>query len=70
MPAGLFARHDDELHAEFRHIRHALEVVCGSLRDAEQATVQSRQITALAAVHRLLRVQAPPPDDSRQLLLF
>jgi len=65
-----FDRHDDELHAEFRHIRHALDVVCGSLRSADQATVQSRQITALAAAHRLLRARTPPTDDSRQLPLF
>jgi hypothetical protein len=65
-----FDHHDDELHAEFRHIRNALEVVGGSLRSAENVTVQARQIETLASVHRLLRTQAPPPSDPRQLPLF
>jgi hypothetical protein len=65
-----FDRHDDELHAEFRHLRNALDAVYGSLRFAEKATVQSRQIAALASVHRLLRSRIPPPDNPAQMPLF
>jgi hypothetical protein len=35
-----------------------------------EAVVQARQIDALARVHHLLRAQAPPPSDPRQLALF
>lgn len=65
-----FDRHDDELHAEFRHIRNALDAVLGSLRCAEKTAVQSRQIAALASVHRLLRTKIPPMDDPTQMPLF
>lgn len=66
-----FAHHGDDLHDELKHIRNALEGVTGSLRYAEsEATVQARQIDALARVHQMLRAQAPPPSDPRQLALF
>ena len=64
-----FDRHDEELHAELRHVRNALDAVIGSLRFAEKAQVQSRQIAALASVHRLLRTRIPP-DDPKQMPLF
>jgi hypothetical protein len=65
-----FDRHGDELYGEFKHVRNALEVVCGSLRFAERAALQSRQIAALASVHRLLRTPAPPTHDPNQMSLF
>jgi hypothetical protein len=66
-----FAHHGEELHDELKHIRNALEAVAGSLRFAEsEAAVHARKIDALARVHRLLRAQAPPPSDPRQLALF
>ena len=64
-----FDCHEDELHAEFRHVRNALDAVLGSLRFAEKAAVQSRQIAALASVHRLLRTRIPP-EDPAQMPLF
>jgi hypothetical protein len=51
-------------------LRNALDVVCGSLRFAEKVAVQARQIETLASVHRMLRTQAPPPSDPRQMALF
>ncbi len=65
-----FDRHGDELDGELKHIRNALDQVCGSLRFAEKASLQSRQIETLAAVHRLLRAQAPATSDPRQMGLF
>jgi hypothetical protein len=63
-------RHGDELHGELKHVRNALDVVCGSLRFAERALVQSRQIDAMAQVHRFLRATAPAPSDPNQTTLF
>ena len=67
-----FDRHGDELYGEFKHIRNALDALCGSLRFAEKASVQSRQIEALAAAHRFLRAAQPGPSDPdpAQLPLF
>jgi len=65
-----FDRHGDELCDEFSHLRNALEVVCGSLRFAEKAVVQSRQITAIASVYRLLRTPAVSRQDPDQMPLF
>jgi hypothetical protein len=65
-----FDRHGDELYPELKHIRNALDQVCGSLRFAETASLQSRQIEALASVHRMLRAQAPAPPDPHQMGLF
>ena len=67
-----FERHGDDLDREFKHIRHALDGLCGSLRFAEKASAQSRQIAALATVHRFLRAArpAPSPSDPAQLPLF
>ena len=61
---------DHTLYDELKHIRNALDVVCGSLRFAEKVAVQARQIETLASVHRMLRTQAPPASDPRQLALF
>jgi hypothetical protein len=47
-----------------------LDAACGSLRFAEKATVQSRQIAALASVHRLLHTKIPSPEDPAQMPLF
>jgi hypothetical protein len=66
-----FAHHGDELYAEFQHIRNAVELAGSSLRFAENIEVaHARRIDALAALHRMLRAQAPPPTDPRQLALF
>jgi len=67
-----FERHGDELYVEFKHLRNALEVLCGSLRFAEKASAQSRQIEALAAAHRFLRAAQPGPSepDPAQMPLF
>ena len=65
-----FDRHGDELDAELKHIGHALDLVVGSLRFADKAQAHSRQIEAIAQVHRFLRAQAPPPSDPNQLALF
>lgn len=63
-------RHGDELYGELKHIRNALEQVCGSLHFAEKARELSCQIETLAAAHRMLRAQAPTPSDPRQMALF
>lgn len=63
-------RHGDELCGELLHIRHALDIVRGSLRFADKAAVQSRQIEAMAQVHRFLRANAPAPSDPNQMALF
>lgn len=65
-----FDRHGDELYGELKHVRNALEAVCGSLRFAEKAAGQSRQIAAIASVHRLLRTPAPSQHDPNQMPLF
>jgi hypothetical protein len=65
-----FDRHGDDLYGELKHIRNALDVVCGTLRFAEKASAQARQIETLAAAHRLLRAQVPSPSDPRQMALF
>lgn len=63
-------RHGDELDGELKHLRNALDVVVGSLRLAEKTVAQSRQIAALAQVHRCLRANAPAPSDPNQMALF
>lgn len=63
-------RHGDDLYVEFKHIRNALDQVCGVLRFAEKAQVQSRQIEAMAQVHRMLHSRPPPPSDPAQMALF
>lgn len=66
-----FAHHGDELHDELKHLRNAIELVTGALRFAEDdRAAHARQIDVLARAHRLLRAQAPPPSDPRQLALF
>lgn len=63
-------RHGDELHRELKHLRNALDVVVCSLRFADKAVVQARQIEALAQAHRFLRTKPPAPSDPNQLALF
>ncbi|WP_404421601.1 hypothetical protein [Nibricoccus sp. IMCC34717] len=65
------AHREDELHRELRHVANAISLAIGALQFAETtATAQAKEVEALAQVHRLLRVQAPPATDSRQMTLF
>jgi hypothetical protein len=66
-----FQRQGGELDSELRHIAGAMELARGALHFAPtEATARGRQVEALAQVHRLLRVQAAPEPDPRQMALF
>ena len=64
--------HGDELDAEFKHVRNALDHVLASVRFAERVQRDARQIELLAATHRLLHAQRANrvTGDNRQLSLF
>jgi hypothetical protein len=67
-----FDRHGDELYAELKHIRNALDQVLASARFAERVQRQARHLDLLVSTHRLIETRhahrAVTPSD--QLTLF
>jgi len=67
-----FQHHGDELDAELKHVRNALDQVLASVRFAERVQRDARNIDLLAATHRLLHARRANrvTGDDRQLSLF
>lgn len=68
-----FEHHGDQLYAQLKHIRNALERVLADAALTNQIRRDSRHVELLAATHRLLhasRERRTGPKDSRQLTLF
>ena len=49
-----FARHGDELYAELKHIRNALDQLLASARFAERVQRHARHLDLLVSTHRLI----------------
>lgn len=68
-----FQRWGDELYAELKHIRNALDQVLASARFAARVQRHAQHIDLLVATHRLLHAQRSQRDahpDAQQLPLF
>lgn len=68
-----FGHHGDELYAELKHIRNALDHVLANATLADRVRHDARHVEILAATHQLLHAQRerrPPSTDARQLSLF
>lgn len=68
-----FGHHGDELYAELKHIRNALDQVLANATLADNVRHDGRHVEILAATHQLLHAQRerrPPSTDARQLSLF
>ena len=66
-----FEHHGDELYADLKHIRNALDHVLASPTLADSVRRDGRHVEILAATHRLLHAQRERrPPDARQLTLF
>lgn len=67
-----FHHHGDELDAELKHVRNALDQVLASVRFAERVQRDARNIDLLAATHRLLHARRANrvTGVDRQLSLF
>jgi hypothetical protein len=67
-----FRHHGDELYAELKHLRNALDQILASPALAATMRRDAHQIETLSAAHRLLRPTSPrsPRTDPRQLPLF
>lgn len=67
-----FQHRGDELYAELKHIRNALDLILGSATFASEVQLNARHIELLAATHRLLHAQRARRaiPDAGQLSLF
>jgi len=67
-----FQHHGDELDAELKHIRNALDQILASPSLALTVERDAHHLALLAAAHRLLHAQRGQrkPADDRQLSLF
>lgn len=67
-----FDRHGDDLYAELKHIRNALDQLFASARFAARVQRDARQLDLLVSTHRLLARRPTDPRDhaSDQLTLF
>lgn len=67
-----FEHHGDELYAELKHIRNALDQLLASARFAARVQCHARQLDLLVSTHRLLerRPSGPPDHATNQLTLF
>lgn len=67
-----FRHHGDELDAELKHLRNALDLILASPALAATVRRDAQQLETLTAAHRLLRPSSPRPrrTDTHQLTLF
>ncbi len=67
-----FRHRSDELYAELKHIRNALDRILASASFASEVQLHARHIELLAATHRLLHAQRArrANPDAGQLSLF
>jgi len=67
-----FQYRSDELYAELKHIRNALDRILGSVGSLSEVQLHARHIELLAATHRLLHAQRKRPvtPDAGQMSLF
>jgi hypothetical protein len=67
-----FQHRSDELYAELKHIRNALDRILGSIGAASEVQLHARHIELLATLHRLLHAHRPRRvvSDNGQLSLF
>lgn len=70
-----FQHHGDELYAELKHIRNALDLVFASVRFAASAPADTRYLEVLVHTHRLLHVKisrrsSVADEHAGQLTLF
>jgi hypothetical protein len=67
-----FDRHGDELYAEFKHIRNAIDQLLASARFAERIQRHARHLDLLVSTHRLIehRLTERKTSAPNQLTLF
>ena len=67
-----FQHRSDQLYAELKHIRNALDRILGSVSVLSEVQRHARHIELLATTHRLLHAHRPcrVVSDNRQLPLF
>lgn len=67
-----FQHRSDELYAELKHIRNALDRILGSVGSLSEVQLNARHIELLAATHRLLHAhrKRPVTPDAGQMSLF
>jgi hypothetical protein len=67
-----FQHRSDELYAELKHIRNALDRILGSVGAASEIQLHARHVELLAATHRLLHAHRPHRvvPNAAQLSLF
>jgi hypothetical protein len=67
-----FGHRSDDLYAELKHIRNALDHIRSAVGSLSEAQLNARHIELLAAAHRLLHAQRKrtAASDSGQMSLF
>jgi hypothetical protein len=67
-----FQHRSDDLYAELKHIRNALDRILGSVASTSEVQLHARHIELLAATHRLLHPQRKRPvaPNAGQMSLF